>query len=228
MAMNGKTDPEDDMDAIEELLPWYAAGTLDPQNVRRVEEALAREPRLQASLRLIREDQDETIALNQSLGAPGGQAWARVLAACEAEPKKPSLATRLASLVSLAGRWAEQNPRRLGWATVAAAVVIMAQGATIMSLLPTARGPTYQTASQESAISQGVTILVAFAPDARLDQVAELLQKHNASIVEGPRGGGLFRVRVGDKGLTKDQLAAIVAEFRSAPIVSMVLPSSGP
>ncbi len=224
--MTGQANPEDERDAIEELLPWHATGALDAASARRVEEALARDPRLRASLDLVREDRDQTIALNQGLGAPGGEAWARVFAATQAEPRKPTLIARLASVFALAAGWAEQNPRRFGWSAAAAAVVILLQGATIVALLPAAKGPGYQTASQQSAPSDGATVLVAFTPEARLDQLAVLLQKYNAWIVEGPRAGGLYRVRVGDKSLTADQLAAIVADLRTAPIVRMVLPSS--
>jgi anti-sigma factor RsiW len=68
--MSENEDHDDELGAIEELLPWYAAGTLDAAATRRVEEALAREPKLQTSLRLAREDRDETIMLNERLGAP--------------------------------------------------------------------------------------------------------------------------------------------------------------
>ena len=221
MSENAK--PEDEMQAIEELLPWYAAGTLDAASARRVEQALAHEPKLQASLRLVQEDRDETMSLNQGLGAPSGQAWARVMAAMEAQPRKPTLTMRLAAIVA----WASPTPTRLAWAGAAAAVVIVLQGAAIVSLLPRVTGPAYETASQSSAPSEGATVLVAFAPDASLQQVAALLQQHKASIVDGPRSGGLFRLRVGDKAMTKEQFDAIVADLRAEAIVRTVLPSSG-
>ncbi|MGO4870463.1 MAG: hypothetical protein ACLPGW_07595 [Roseiarcus sp.] len=217
------TDRQEETDAIEALLPWYAAGTLDPEDVKRVEAALARRPDLRASLETAREDRDETIALNEALGAPGPAAWARVLAVAQAEPRKPSLKARLAALVGLG---AEPNRARLAWAGAAAAIVIVLQGATILSLLPVAKGPGYQTASETTAAAGGANVLVAFAPDARLDQVGAWLQQHHATIVEGPRGG-LYRVRVGDKSLTKDQMSALVAELAASPLVRTALPAAG-
>ncbi|MGD0763480.1 MAG: zf-HC2 domain-containing protein [Roseiarcus sp.] len=216
-------DRREEADAIEALLPWYAAGTLDPGEAKRVEEALARRPDLRASLEIAREDRDETIALNEALGAPGTDVWTRVLAVAQAEPRKPSLKARLAALVGLG---AERHPGRLAWAAAAAAIVIALQAATILSLLPAAKGPGYQTASQASATPEGASVLVSFAPDARLDQVGLWLQQHHASIVEGPRGG-MYRVRVGDKSLTKDQVAALAAELAATPLVHMVLPATG-
>jgi len=219
------THRSDQIYAIEDLLPWYAAGTLDPLDAKRVEEELARRPELRASLDLVREDRDETIVLNESLGAPSPAAWTRVLAAARAEPRKPTLKARLMSLTSLVGLGAEPQPRRLAWVGVAAAIVIALQAATILSLLP-ARGPGFQTASEASAPAGGASVLVSFAPDARLDQVGAWLQQHHASIVEGPRAG-MYRLRVGDKSLTGDETAALVAELSASPLVRMALPAAG-
>jgi hypothetical protein len=228
--MSEKLESDDPMRAIEELLPWYAAGTLDAAAAERVEDALAREPKLRASLRLAREDRDETIGLNEGLGAPSAQAWARVLGTAEAEPRRPTLAMRLGAmgawLGSMAGAGARPATGRLAWAGAAAVVVIVLQGAAIISLLP-GRGPGYQTASQQPAAAEGPNLIVAFAPDANLREVAELLTKHKALIVDGPRSGGLFKLRVGDKTTTKEQLAAIVAALRGEAVVRMVLPASG-
>jgi hypothetical protein len=208
-------DPEDEMDEIEALLPWYAAGTLDARDAKRVDDALADRPELGASLALIHEDRDETIALNERLGAPSGAVWARVLATAEAEPRKTSPFARLASLLGLG---AGANPSRLAWAAAAAAVVILLQAAAIVALLPDTRGSSYRTASEAAPP-------VDFAPDARLEEVGAWLKEHDASIVDGPRGG-MYRLRVGDQVLKPDEMAALLAELAKAPIVRMVLPAN--
>ena len=219
-------DPEDELDPIEALLPWYAVGRLDPPNVKRVEDALSRRSDLRASLELIHEDRDETIALNERLGSPSGAALARVLATARAEPRKPSL---LARLSSLAGLSAGRSPSRLAWAGAAAAVVILLQGATILTLLHETKGSGdgYQTASESAPPVEGANVLVMFAPDARLDQVGAWLHEHHAAIVDGPRAGGMYRLRVGDKVPTSEEMAALVAELGQAPIVRMALPANG-
>jgi len=218
------TDPNREVEAIEALLPWYAAGTLDPDDVRRVEEALARRPELQASLSVIREDRDETIALNESLGAPRGRAWEKVLAAVEASPRKPSLAARLIGLIGLG---AEPNPARLAWVGAAAAIVIALESAAIVSLLPSGGGARYQVASETPGAATGAFALVAFAPGASLDQVGQWLQERHATIVDGPRGG-FYRLRIGDKPLSKSETAALIADLAKSPLVRAVLPASGP
>ena len=214
-------DPKDEMDEIEALLPWYAAGALDARDAKRVDEALAERPELGVSLALIHEDRDETIALNERLGAPSGAAWARVLATAKAEPRKPGGFARLASLLGLG---AGGNPTRLAWAAAAAAVVILLQAAAIVSLLPETRGSSYRTASEPTPKVDGANVLVAFAPDARLEEVGAWLKEHDASIVEGPRGG-MYRLRVGDKVPSRDEMTALLAELAKAPIVRMVLPA---
>ena len=219
------TNRQDEIDEIEALLPWYAAGTLSAADARRVEDALARRPELQASLRLAREEREETIALNERLGAPSANAWEKVLAAAEASPRSPNLASRLSTWLGLG---ADRGSPRWAWVAGAAALVILAQGAAILSLLPHSNGPGYQTASESAVVADGAEVLVAFAPDARLDQIGAWLDAHHAQIVEGPRGGGLYKVRVSDKRLSKEEIAALAAELSKAPFVRTVLPEAGP
>ena len=216
-------DPQAELEAIEALLPWYAAGTLDPAETRRVEEALARRPELQASLRVIREDRDETIAVNQSLGAPSGRAWAKVMATVEAEPRRPSLMARLAERV---GVGVEPDRVRLAWIGAAAAVVIAVEAAAIVAMLPPS-GASYRVASGGPAAAAGATVLVAFAPEARLDQVSQWLQERHATIVDGPRGG-FYRIRVGEAPLTPAETAALVKALAASPLARAVLPASAP
>ena len=180
-------------------------------------------PELRASLQAIREDRDEAIAINESLGAPKGDPWARILATVQAEPSRPTLASRLGALAVWIGLGPQPNRARLAFAGAAAAVVIVLQAAAIVAMLP-AENAGYQTASAPASASAGTELLIAFAPDARLDQVGAFLQEHHAAIVDGPRGG-LYRVRVGDKALSRDETAALIKEIGATPLVRMALPA---
>ena len=152
-----------------------------------------------------------------------------MLAATSAAPRRQGLSTRFAALGARLGAWTgvSEHPARLAWAGAAAAIVIVIESATLLSLLPKAQGPAYQTASQQQAAVDGATAIVAFAPDATTRQIIELLAKHKASIVEGPRSGGLFKLRVGDRTMPKAELDAAIAQLAAEPIVVMALPSSG-
>ena len=218
------TDRQEETDAIEALLPWYAAGTLDAdrRQTRRggagAPPGPAGEPPTSCARIATRRSRSTKPWARQA--PPPGRGCSQSLRPSRA---KPSLTARLAALVGLG---AEPNRARLAWAGAAAAIVIVLQGAAIVSMLPVARGPGYQTASETTAAAGGANVLVAFAPDARLDQVGAWLQQHHATIVEGPRGG-LYRVRVGDKSLSKDEMSALVAELAASPLVRTALPAAG-
>ncbi|HLW92041.1 MAG TPA: zf-HC2 domain-containing protein [Roseiarcus sp.] len=226
--MSDASDRDGAMREIEELLPWYAAGTLGADDKRRVEEALAREPYLRASLETIREDQGETIALNQALAAPRPGALDKILAVAEAEPRRPSFARRIvdatAQWAERLGRAASASPRALAFAVFAAALVVIGQGVAIVSLLP--GGSLYSTASQpKSSASQGGFLLVGFAPTATAAEIADILQKKGATIVDGPRGG-LYRLRVAEKPMTNEERDAALAAWRKEPIIRLALPAN--
>ena len=80
---------EQEPSEIEMLLPWHAAGTLNPRDSRRVEEALARDPELARQYAVIREEYAETIDLNESLGAPSARAMQKLFAAIDGAPARP-------------------------------------------------------------------------------------------------------------------------------------------
>src|SRR3569833_1843721 len=73
---------------IELLLPWYGAGSLNPGDMKRVEEALARDPELGRQYAAIQQEYAETIALNETLGAPSVRAMQKLFTAIEAEPSQ--------------------------------------------------------------------------------------------------------------------------------------------
>jgi hypothetical protein len=215
---------DEEPDAIEALLPWYVAGTLDPTSRKRVEEALTSRPELRASLRTIEEDRDETIALNEALGAPRPEVLTRILANVAAEPRNPPLSSRLASLAALLGVGPLANPARLLWAAAAAAIVIAVEGGAILALLPSHTGQTYQTASAPP--QAGAEALIGFAPDARIDQIGAFLKEHHGSIAEGPRRG-MYRIRFGDKRLTSEEMNDLLKSLAASPLVRSALPAGG-
>ncbi|HZZ62888.1 MAG TPA: hypothetical protein VFE63_17285 [Roseiarcus sp.] len=213
------TKPNEEPDAIEALLPWYAAGTLDGSSRRRVEEALASRPELRESLRRIEEDRQTTIALNEGLGAPRPEVLQRIMAAAEAAPRRPTLASRLGALTSvfLAG-----GAPPLAWAAVAAAIVILVESAAIVALFGSHARETYETASAKPKV--GVEALVAFAPDARMDQIDAFLKERGASIEDGPRGG-MYRIRFGEKRLSEQETRALLQSLGASPVVRSALPA---
>ena len=70
---------------IEELLPWYATGTLSGRDAQRVEQALAGDRELAQRYELVRRELTETTRLNEALGAPSARAMEKLFAAINAE-----------------------------------------------------------------------------------------------------------------------------------------------
>ena len=62
----------------------------------------------------------------------------------------------------------------------------------------------------------------AVAPDAKADDIAQLLNNYSASIVSGPKSG-MFRVRFGDKALSKDDAAKLMTRLQGEKIISLVV-----
>src|SRR5271167_2046706 len=174
---------------IELLLPWHAAGTLNPRDSRKVEEALARDPELARQYAVIREEYAGTIDLNESLGAPSVRAMQKLFAAIEAEPaRKPGVSSNFAA--RFAGFFASLSPRTLAWSASFGAFALVLQAGIIAAVLMNNRPATFETASLSTnepitrSLSSASRALVRFAPDARIGDITALLDKYQASIVD--------------------------------------------
>jgi hypothetical protein len=228
-----KTDETPKRDDIEDLLPWHAAGTLTPREARRVQAAVDGDPELARRLALAREEQAETVLLNESLGAPSSHAMDKLFARIDAEEERAP--RRVRSPVRL-GTWigdqlSRLSPRALAWSAAAAALAIVLQAGLLLGLLLSeTSGPgSFQTASggQVTDAGAGAFVLLGFAEGATATDITAFLEARNASIVEGPRAGGLYRVRVADKALPQQELERIVGEMRAqVPVVRFVAPAS--
>jgi hypothetical protein len=220
---------EQEPSEIEMLLPWYAAGTLNARDARRVEEALAVDPELAKQYAVIREEYAETIDLNESLGAPSARAMQKLFAAIDAEPApQPSVSLNLAARVS--GFFASLSPRTLAWSASLGALALLLQAGVIGAVLMKNQTATYQTASL--SMNEPITrdlgagtpprALVRFTPDARVADITALLENYQASIIEGAKGG-LFRLQFGNKAMTKDEATRLLSRLQGEKIVSLAV-----
>jgi hypothetical protein len=220
---------EQEPSEIEMLLPWYAAGTLNARDARRVEEALAVDPELARQYAVIREEYAETIDLNESLGAPSARAMQKLFAAIDAEPaRQPSVSLNLAARVS--GFFASLSPRTLAWSASLGALALLLQAGVIGAVLMKNQTATYQTASL--SMNEPITrdlgagtpprALVRFTPDARVADITALLENYQASIIEGAKGG-LFRLQFGNRAMTKDEAASLLSRLQGEKIVSLAV-----
>jgi anti-sigma factor RsiW len=145
MAMSKKI-LEQEPSEIEMLLPWHAAGTLNPRDARRVDEALAGDPELAKQYAAIQEEYVETIHLNENLGAPSVRAMQKLFAAIDGEPaRKPSVWFNLSART--AGFFASLSPRTLVWSASLGALALLLQAGVIGAVLVKSQTASYQTAS---------------------------------------------------------------------------------
>ena len=174
---------------IEALLPWHATGTLSRRDSMRVEQALASDRDLARHYDCVREELNETIHLNESLGAPSARK----------------------STFDFAGRISEFlagfSPRTLAWSAAAAAVAIVVQAAVLTSVvIKDESGQNFGLASQPT--TDGTVALVRFAPQASVAEITKFLDAHKAVLTGGPdmQKGGLYKMRLAVSGLTKAEI----------------------
>ncbi len=200
---------------VEALLPWHAAGTLSRRDADRVEQALASDRELQRRYALVREEFAETIHLNESLGAPSPRAMEKLFAAIDAEEAR---APRRRASFDLAGRISEFlsgfAPRTLAWSAAAAAVAIIVQAAVITTVVVKEQGAPADNYKVASAQSQGSFAMVRFTPQATAADITNFLGAHKASLVDGPKPGGLYRIRLADTKLPSDEVGKLIRQMQ--------------
>ncbi|MFT4116178.1 hypothetical protein [Bradyrhizobium sp.] len=213
---------------IEVLLPWHAAGTLNARDARRVEDALARDPELARQYAAIRGEYEETIHLNESLGAPSARAMQKLFAAIDAEPARVAGPLPLSARISTF--FAGLSPRTLAWSASLGAVALLLQAGIIGAVLMKTQTATFETASlstnapitrELSAAAAPSRALVRFTPEARVADITSLLDSYQASIVDGAKGG-MFRIQF-EKAMSQDELASLLGKMQREKIVNLAV-----
>jgi anti-sigma factor RsiW len=215
--MNEVVERED----IERLLPWYVTGRLGRADTSKVESYLSQHPDMLTQLDLIRAERQETVRANEAIGWPPSSMLDRLMASLP-----PTLARRSGRWVpSLVDFFTLPTARGVQWAAFVAALLVLAQAALITSLLVRGSDQTYQVASSASQ-ADGLSALIAFSDDAKAPAIERLLAEFDANIVDGPKPGGVYKIRLRtlDKSRpTQDALLRKLAERRD--VVRIVLPS---
>lgn len=208
--MSENTNNTAEREAIEALLPWYERGQLDAADAERVETWLAKHPEMADQLALVEEERAVTTLMNEARGAPRAGALDRLMNSIEAhEAANPSLASTRKAVWGWASRLlGAPVPAAMQWVSAAAAVLIVAQGLALGVLMTSGvpGGPGYETASGPGqAAVQGTFALVQFADGARAEEINRFLTQFDVKIVDGPKPGGVYKVRISEQAL--DQAA---------------------
>jgi hypothetical protein len=109
-----------------------------------------------------------------------------------------------------------RSPRMLAW-SLAAGVLMMQTVA--LAVLWQGHPGTYKAAS---APGQGALVAIRFAATATVADITSFMETYKSSIVDGPRVGGFYRVRLSHTALPKEEFARLVADMAQADVVEFV------
>lgn len=222
--MNTTMKKAPEREEIENLLPWYAAGTLNRRDTARVERALASDKELARHFEMVREELGETIGVNESLGAPSARAMKSLFEKIDAEPARAPVAASFNLMGRISEFMASLSPKTLAYAGGVAAIALMLQAGVIGTLIGERTGTAPNLASAPATMSapRGVEALVRFLPQASAVEISEFLKANNATIVDSSPDGN-FRLRVPG---SKEQTAEIVKKLGESKVISLVLPAT--
>ena len=207
--------PED----VELLLPWHAAGTLSRRDAARVEQALANDNELASRYEMVREELGEAIRLNETLGAPSARAMQQLFEKIDAEPvRTPKVSFNLSAW--LTDFVTSFQPRTLAYGAMAAALAIVLQAGILAGVFVKDGGVGFSTASAPEN-AKGAFVAVRFNPQASAADITKFLGDNKATIVGGPKPGGMFTLRVSDKSLSEAELSAVVKKMTASPVVGL-------
>ena len=107
------------------------------------------------------------------------------------------------------GLMAGFSPRTLAIAASFAALAIALQAFLLVSIHGGDQVASLDTASSGE---HGTYAMVRFARQASAAEITKFLENYQATLVDGPRAGGLYRVKIAMTSLAKEELAALSSE----------------
>jgi anti-sigma-K factor RskA len=197
---------------IEALLPWHAAGTLSRRDSDRVEQALASDRELARRYELVREELNETIHLNETLGAPSARAMEKLFSAIDAEApvvKKASFNV-MGRLVELMSSF---SPRTLAYAGTAAAIVLMVQAAVLTTMV--VHNQSGSSSIKLASHDTGQRAVVRFSANASLSDVTRFLDVNQAAVVQGPIRGGLYEIQLASSPMPEGDFTRAIQRMKT-------------
>jgi hypothetical protein len=147
----------------------------------------------------------------------------KLFAAIDAEPaRKPSVSFNISARV--AGFFAGLSPRTLAYSAALGALALLLQAGIIGAILATQQGGTFQTASLSGLKETGPQAFVRFTPDARLSDITAFLDANQATIINST-AGGMFRIQFGDKAMSRQEIAGLMARLQNEKIIDLAAPA---
>ena len=200
------------------LVPWYANGTLSPEERVQVEEHLKTCSECQREVQWL-QSVSTSMAEIPEVAPDAGASFAKTLAAIDhsESAKTPVRSSWFANWFNMI--W---NPSVPVARFVFAAQLILIVGLGIYSFRPQNIKPGFATLSGSEKTTGGARLTINFAPDATVKQINETLTAIGARIVSGPSALGMYVVEL-PIGTEKDtEIQAVIHKLRANNAVRFV------
>ncbi len=218
--MTDETEILSEADEIAALLPWYVSGKISPADKARVDAYAKDHPELVRQIALAREEADAVFAANQEIHVP----WAAVdklRESLEANPTVRMQAVKASFIDRIGALLDALTPRQLAYAGLAAVLALAIQAGALSSLLLHNQGAYHTASGPSEALGKGTFALVAFQPAAPQSTVTAFLADSGFTIIDGPRAGGLYRLRISEEVLDSAAAATAIEKLKArADLVS--------
>ena len=196
---------------FEELLPWYANGSLGAEDRAWVEAYMAQHPESRSELDWYRSLQARV--QENAPAVPATIGLARTMRLIQGD--RPTLAERIGAFFGNFGM-------RPSYALAALAVMAV-QGGVIVNMLGSARESADEIrALHATRVEEGPMLKVSFAPDAKETDIRMLLVQVHGELAGGPGQLGDYYLRV-----PAGSEAAALARVQAAPIVQAAAMAPG-
>jgi hypothetical protein len=112
-----------------------------------------------------------------------------------------------------------RSSRALVASVIAAAIGVQAVLLSFVLRTPAGSSDTYEMAA---VASKGTVVNIRFVGSATVDQISAFLGSYNSTIIDGPRIGGFFRVRMSAADMPSEDYAGLVASMGREPVVDLI------
>lgn len=211
-----------DRDELETLLPFYLNGTLEGDELRRVEEWLAGDdPEAIAALAQAEAEFAATLEANEALRPPA-DALSRFAVALEREAGSEPKSTEQPSPLMRFWYRIVGLPAGVAWAAAGLAVAVLLFQAIVDRGAP----ERYEVASEGQTADDLPFVLVAFDPEASMGEITDALSGFGVSVSAGPLPGGMYRISI--PVTETDEFDRISADMTASDLVEQVVIGRGP
>jgi hypothetical protein len=190
------------LDEAQEILPWYLTGKATRAETEAIDELLRGSAELRSQLESARHQRQAVIDGTTDIGGPSADNLTQLLRQIETTKQRRLV---IAEEPGFLGRLFGSPRPFVKFALATACVLVVAQGALLYRadllpfLAPVPAAVPYETASAEVATiadTLGPELLVAFRPEVTTAQLTQILTELNAVVVDGPKPGLTFVLRL--------------------------------